>query len=220
MGGSTVGGTSGSATGGAGGSTTVGVVLAAGAGRRMGGPKALLRFRGTPLVDHVVRIARAGGCDPVIVVLGAGAAEAEPFAVSAGAQVVVNEQWADGMGISLRVGLTAAASVVPEASAALVLLVDQPYVTSAAVAEVRTHAEHDPPAERVLAAASYQGFRGHPVLLGRGHWTELSAFLTGDAGARKYLHAHSDEVILVPCENLADPHDLDVPEDLLRDGSQ
>jgi nicotine blue oxidoreductase len=194
---------------------TVGIVLAAGAGRRMGGPKALLRFRGTPLVDHAVRTARAGGCDPVIVVLGAGAAEAEPFAVGAGAQVVFNEQWADGMGTSLRVGLAAAVASVPEASAALVLLVDQPYITAAAVAAVRAPAQHRRLGEQVLAAASYQDRRGHPVLLGRGHWAKLSASLTGDAGARGYLHAHRERVILVPCDSLANPRDLDVPQDLL-----
>lgn len=197
--------------------STVGIVLAAGAGRRMGGPKAVLRLQGVPLVERAVRTALAGGCGRVLAVLGAGAAEAKPAAEGAGASVVVNRRWAEGMGTSLHVGLSMAASVAPEATAALVLLVDQPYITPAAVAAVRS-AQQDPADDKVLASAAYDGRRGHPVLLGRGHWEALLPTLTGDAGARAFLHEHRNEVILVPCDMLADPSDLDVPEDLPRDG--
>ena len=198
--------------------STVGIVLAAGAGRRMGGPKAVLPFQGVPLVERAVRTALAGGCGQVLAVLGAGAAEAKPAAQAAGARVVVNRRWAEGMGTSLHVGLSMAASIAPEATAALVLLVDQPYITPAAVAAVRS-AQQDPADDKVLAAAAYDGRRGHPVLLGRGHWDALLPGLTGDTGDRAFLHQHRNEVILVPCDTLADPYDLDVPEDLPRDAS-
>jgi len=194
----------------------VGIVLAAGAGRRMGGPKAILEFQGMPLVARAVRTAFAGGCGRVIAVLGAGAAEAEAAAEGAGAQVVVNQRWAEGMGTSLRTGLCTAVAHAPEALAALVLLVDQPYITPQAVAAV-VSAWHDPRDPAVLASAVYDGRRGHPVLLGRAHWDALLPTLTGDAGARDYLHAHRGELILVPCGTLADPRDLDLPGDLPAD---
>ena len=191
----------------------VGIVLAAGAGRRMGGPKAILEFQGMPLVARAVRTAFAGGCGRVIAVLGAGAAQAKAAAEGAGAQIAVNQRWSEGMGTSLHTGLSTAAAAVPQATAALVLLVDQPHITPQAVAAVLS-AQHDPQDATVLASAAYDGRRGHPVLFGRSHWDALLPTLTGDVGARDYLRAHRDELILVPCDSLADPHDLDVPGDL------
>lgn len=190
-----------------------GLVLAAGAGSRMGGPKAVLEYRGEPLITRAVRTAFTGGCDRVCVVLGAETERAAAYAEAAGAFAAVSEGWADGMGVSLRAGLDAIERAVPDASAALVLLVDQPDITEAAVAEV-LGARSAPDDETILAAAVYEGRRGHPVLIGRAHWAELRPTLTGDVGAREYLQAHRDEIILVPCDELADPRDLDRPEDL------
>ena len=193
--------------------SVVGIVLAAGGGTRMGMPKAILTYRGEPLISRAVRAAFAGGCDKVLAVLGAEVERAGALAEAAGADVVVNAAWAEGMGVSLLAGLDGIALVAPEASAALVLLVDQPDVTASAVAAVLS-ARRDPADETVLAAASYEGKRGHPVLLGRAHWPALRPTLQGDVGARAYLREHRDELILVPCEALADPRDLDRPEDL------
>lgn len=194
----------------------VGIVLAAGEGRRMGGPKAVLEVRGVPLVARAVRTALDGGCGRVLVVLGAGADLAKPLAEAAGGQVVVNRRWAEGMGGSLVLGLSMADSVAPEATAALVLLVDQPFITGPAVAAVLS-AQQDPGDAGILAAAAYEGRRGHPVLIGRRHWPELRGTLSGDAGTRAFLHEHRNEVILVPCDGIADPCDLDLPEDLPRE---
>ena len=193
--------------------TVAGLVLAAGAGSRMGTPKAILDYRGEPLISRAVRTAFAGGCDLVFAVLGAEVEQAGSYAAAAGASIVVNSAWADGMGVSLRAGLDAIEASAPDASAALVLLVDQPHITKAAVAAVLS-AQRDPADETVLAAAAYEGERGHPVLLGRAHWPGLRPTLIGDVGARAYLREHRDELILVPCEALADPRDLDRPEDL------
>ena len=191
----------------------LGVVLAAGAGSRMGGPKALLEYQGSRLIERAVKVAFAGGCDRVVAVLGASSAEAKPFAESAGADVVVNHRWREGMGSSLSTGLAVAPLVAPDAVAALVLLVDQPDITKDAVSAVLS-AHRDPEDPTVLAAAAYDGKRGHPVLLGRAHWDKLIPTLTGDFGAREYMYEHRNEVILVPCDRIADPRDLDRPEDL------
>lgn len=193
--------------------SVVGLVLAAGGGSRMGGPKAVVEYRGEPLITSAVRTAFAGGCDLVCAVLGAETERAASYAEAAGAFVTVNEAWADGMGVSLRAGLDAIEHAVPEASAALVLLVDQPDITAEAIAAV-LGARTVPDDEAVLAAAVYEGQRGHPVLIGRAHWSALRPTLTGDVGARAYLREHRDELILVPCDAVADPRDLDRPEDL------
>jgi nicotine blue oxidoreductase len=193
--------------------SVVGVVLAAGGGSRMGMPKAILEFRGQPLITRTVRTAFAGGCGTVCAVLGADVRRATSYAEAAGAFIALNEAWAEGMGGSLRAGLDSVEQAVPDATAALILLVDQPDITANAIAAVLS-ARRGPDDDKVLAAAIYEGRRGHPVLIGRAHWGALRPTLVGDVGARTYLQAHVDELILVPCDAIADPRDLDRPEDL------
>ncbi|MFD9869138.1 NTP transferase domain-containing protein [Streptomyces niveus] len=191
-------------------SPVAGLLLAAGGGRRLGGrPKALLPHRGRPLVEHAVRSLREGGCERVHVVVGAAADEVRARAVLPGCVLVDNPEWASGMGSSLRAGLASltAASV---RSAALVMLVDQPGIGPAAVARVL--AAYDSPA--TLAAASYGGERGHPVLFGARHWAAVAADATGDQGARGYLRSHARDIALVECGDVAEGYDIDTEEDL------
>lgn len=177
------------------------VILAAGGGRRLGGqPKALLAHGNELLVERTVRTARAGGCQHVVVVLGAEADEVRRRADLADCTVTVNQDWAKGMGSSLRAGLAAA----PKACrAAVILLVDQPFVTAEAVRMVIASGAD-------IAAATYDGRRGHPVLIAARYWPEVAACAVGDRGARDFLARH--EVLPVPCGGSA--ADIDVPCDL------
>ncbi|GAA3724785.1 nucleotidyltransferase family protein [Streptomyces tremellae] len=187
-----------------------GLLLAAGGGRRLGGrPKALLPHRGRPLVEHAVRVLREGGCGPVHVVLGAAAGQVREQADLPGCTVVDNPGWEQGMGSSLRAGLAS----LDGPGAALVLLVDQPGIGARAVARVL--AEYDG-SRAALAAAAYGGRRGHPVLLGADRWAEVARDAVGDRGARAYLRAHEEEITLVECGDVAEPYDIDTPEDLSR----
>ncbi|WP_203708445.1 nucleotidyltransferase family protein [Asanoa iriomotensis] len=186
---------------------TAGLVLAAGAGRRYGMPKALVRRGGALLVEQAVATAREGGLDPVYVVVGAAAAEVRAEADLGDAVLVDNPEWATGMGSSLRAGLTALASETT-AEAAAVLLVDMPGITPAAVARVTVGAGRD-----TLAMGGYENRRGHPVVLGRDHWAGVAETATGDAGARAYLRAHATDITVVPCGDVADDTDLDTPGD-------
>jgi len=179
-----------------------GLLLAAGGGRRYGWPKALVERDGRLAVSDALDVLRAGGCAPLVVVLGAAAGEVRARADLAGATVVANPDWATGMGSSLRVGL--AALDPAGATAALVMLVDTPGVTAAAVRRLAALAGPD-----VLARASYHGTPGHPVLLGRDHWAGVAAAATGDEGARPYLAGH--DVTAVACEDVADGTDIDTP---------
>ncbi|WBB68122.1 nucleotidyltransferase family protein [Micromonospora sp. WMMD812] len=186
--------------------SVAGLVLAAGAGRRFGRPKALVEFDGEPLVRRAVRLLRAGGCAPVHVVVGAGA---DDLPALPDAELVRNPDWRQGMGLSLRRGL---ASMPEPVAAAVVVLVDQPLLTPAAVRRVRAaHA-----AGAVVATATYAGRPGHPVLLGRTTWPLLDRYATGDRGARDLLRARPDLVVRVPCDGVGDPLDADTPSDLTR----
>lgn len=178
-----------------------GLLLAAGAGSRMGTPKALVSDAdGTSWLVRSVADLQAGGCDAVTVVLGAAADEARSLLSGVAASVVVADDWATGMSASLRAGLEA---VPAGAVAALVSLVDLPDVSADVVR--RVVAAVDGPG--TLARAAYDGRPGHPVLLGRDHWAPVTASATGDSGAKDYLAEHG--VTLVECGDLATGRDVD-----------
>src|SRR6476646_6124174 len=123
-------------------------------------PKALVEYEGSLLVERAVRTARAV-CDPVLVVLGAQAVDVWRRADLDGATVLANKEWETGMASSLRTGLGGLRGWPGRVDAALILLVDMPGITPAALE--RLVGEASPNA---LAAASYDGVRGHPVLIG------------------------------------------------------
>jgi CTP:molybdopterin cytidylyltransferase MocA len=157
-----------------------GIVLAAGSGTRAGGPKALRRDdAGMPWLHLAVAALRGGGCDPVLVVLGADAPRALPL-VPAGATPVVAEHWADGLSASLRAAL---AATPPEADAVVVTLVDLPGLPVTAVERLLAA----PLGPATLRRATYGGRPGHPVVLGRDHWAAAAAAAHGDRGAGGYL---------------------------------
>jgi CTP:molybdopterin cytidylyltransferase MocA len=191
-----------------------GLVLAAGGGRRLGRPKAVVEVAGARLVDRAVALLQDGGCSPVCVVSGA-----VDLAVT-GATVVRNADWQTGMASSFRTGLAALDRLPPAAdggpAAVVVALVDTPLVGTGAVRRLRSaHADG-----AVLAVATYGGRRGHPVLLDRGLWAEAAQRAAGDAGARALMSARPALVTEVPCDGTGSPDDVDTPGDLarLRDG--
>lgn len=183
-----------------------GLLLAAGAGRRLGRPKGLVELGGEPLVRRAARTLAEAGCDPVVVVVGAEA-ERVAAAVEVPSTIVRNDAWESGMGSSLRIGLSALPS---SAQAAVVALVDQPGVTAAAIRRLvdawRAGAK--------AAVASYEGEPRNPVLLDRSLWGPAAASAHGDVGARGYLRSESSLVTPVACEDVADPRDVDTVEDL------
>jgi CTP:molybdopterin cytidylyltransferase MocA len=180
-----------------------GLLLAAGEGSRLGTPKALVEIDGIRLVDRGVRMLHEAGCTPIVVVTGAARVDV------AGAVVVHNPGWRTGMGSSLRAGLSALA---PDCPAVVIALVDQPNVTAEAV--LRLRAAYDEGAR--VAVAAYGGRPRNPVLIAHEHFAEAAAYAKGDVGARDFLRAREDIVMRVPCEDVADPGDIDTPEDLRR----
>ena len=190
-------------------SSCAGLLLAAGEGRRLGTPKALLSYDGELLVDRAARMLADGGCSPVVVVLGASAPEVTARAQLAGAVVVVNDNWTAGMGSSLRVGLRVLTEL--GAGSAVVALVDQPRIGSDVVRRLAAQ-----PPGRPAVAAAYGGRQGNPVRLDASVWADVAAAAEGDVGARAWMRAHPQSVDVITCDDLGVDDDIDTPEDLAR----
>lgn len=180
-----------------------GLLLAAGAGRRYGMPKALVG--GGAWLRRAVTTLTDGGCEPVVVVVGAQAGQVIPL-VPEIASTVLAADWAEGMGASLRAGLAELIrSAPPQVQAALVHLVDLPDVDDSVVRRLVASAS-----PTVVARAGFETQPGHPVLLGRRHWADIVESAQGDRGARDWLAQRSD-LIVVDCSDLASGIDVDRP---------
>ena len=160
------------------------VVLAAGASSRFGSPKQRL------LLEPVLERVRRSIVDDVVVVLGA-------HALDTSAHTVLCPDWPRGAGASLRCGL---AALPPEAEAAVVVLGDGPDLAPEAIDRVIARWRAEP---ALVVAATYDGTRLHPVLLAREAWP-----LVPDEGAKAL------DAVLVPCDDLGPPGDVDSVEDV------
>ena len=147
-------------------------------------------------MDRAVENSRDAGIDKVFVVLGAWVGEVP------NAELIINQNWQEGMGSSLRVGLT---ELIPkiEIEEVLVSLVDLPDLNGALFSKIAKSPGH-------LVAATYKGVRGHPVKIERRHWIPIIETLSGDSGAKDYLNSHASELVLVEVGDLATGEDLDM----------
>jgi CTP:molybdopterin cytidylyltransferase MocA len=189
--------------------TVAGLVLAAGEGRRLGQPKALLEIDGERLVDRAVRVLQEAGCSPVYVVAGAAPLVGVASQGLAPVTVVDNPDWPTGMGSSVRCGLAAVAE-----DAVVIMVVDTPGIG----ADVVRRLVDAYTAGASAAVATYDGAPRNPVLLARQHFADVSILAVGDVGARVFLAANADIVTEVNCSDIGDPSDIDTPDDVRRGG--
>jgi molybdenum cofactor cytidylyltransferase len=160
----------------------------------MGQHKLLLSLGGRPLVSYAVEAASASSADPVIVVLGASAAEVEAALPAGRAHVCVNPYFATGMSSSLALGIATLSAVPPSLgssiSGALILLADQPLISTGLVNRLLERACATPDA---IIAAAYAGVRSTPVYFPSHLFDEL-VHITGDEGGRSVIARHPDLV--------------------------
>jgi CTP:molybdopterin cytidylyltransferase MocA len=177
-----------------------GAVLAAGAGRRMGGPKAELVVDGRRLLDRAVDNLATAGCAPILAVVPARTTGPDR---GPGVQIVVNPDPGRGLRSSLALAVDAAA----DADALVVVLVDMPGTTWSAIgAVVRAWRPGR------IAVARYADRSGHPIVMTIAMWRAALAMAGPDDGARRYLRAYSELVDEVAVEGSG--ADLDTPADL------
>jgi molybdenum cofactor cytidylyltransferase len=189
------------------------VVLAAGrstrfAGDQPGATKLIAELQGKPLIRHVAEAALASKARPVIVVTG----HARNFVQDALADLpltfVHNGDYTTGLGGSLRTGVK---SVPENASGAVVLLGDMPFVTAELINRLIKTFEDAEGADAIVPLT--QDRRGNPVLIARSLFPAVSR-LSGDEGARRLLQEPGIQVVEVPVPGNAAAADIDTQEAL------
>ena len=180
------------------------ILLAAGAATRFGAAKQLLPLDGVPLLRAMVSRAAEVVGNALVVVLGARAQELGALLADTPARLVINADWSEGIGSSVRQGV---ASLPAECGAALLLLADQAAITVQDLRELAAAWQRQPAR---IAAAGYDGTTGVPAIFPRACFPALLR-LRGDAGARALLRQHPERVLPVAMPRAA--LDIDTPED-------
>lgn len=184
-----------------------GIVLSAGASRRMGSPKALLPVRGRPSVEVVVGTLASAGCIDIVLVVGRHAEEIRAAAHLEACRVVTHGGWEAGRTSSIQAGLAALGG---DADAVMLALVDMPLVNAHTVAATISAWEAARP-RREVAVPTLDGRGGHPILLARSLFPAIAG-LGPDAPLRDLLRTRSR--LDVPVDDPGIRIDLDTPEDL------
>ncbi len=201
-------------------------LLAAGASVRLGGatPKQALSYRGKSLLRHAAETACASSCEPIIVVLGANAERLQTELEGLNVIPILNPQWSEGMGASLRTGIAALLAADDSLDAITVMLCDQPLLTAAHLNVLIAHYiasdtsddTSDDIRRAKIVASDYGETPGPPCLFDRSLFEELTT-LSGDEGARRIIRRHAAsgaKVLRVPFPEGA--LDIDAPEDYQR----
>ena len=187
------------------------IVLAAGLSSRMGRPKLSLPWRNTTVIGQVVAVLAGAGIDEILVVTGGARQEIEAALSDSSARLVFNPRFdASEMIDSLQVGLSQLHASV---EATLVALGDQPQIQLHVVQSIlQSYSEH--PAR--LIVPSYQMKRGHPWLVARPLWSELSRIRPPET-LREFLGRHAADIRYLPVSNDTILRDLDTPADYARE---
>lgn len=166
------------------------IILAAGASSRFGRPKQLAEFGGRSLVQRAIDAATDGGCRPALVVTGSESAKIVAAISDRDISTVKNTGWHEGVGSSVRAGMRDLIQAAPQTSAVVLMVCDQPFVTSEVVSALidQWRATGKP-----IVASSYSGTLGVPALFDRACFEELLQ-LDGDTGAKRIILQNPDRV--------------------------
>jgi molybdenum cofactor cytidylyltransferase len=169
------------------------VILAAGASVRLGKPKQLLRYNGRTLLGHAVKEALNSNADVVVVMLGNNANQFKKEMDEKKVHIVVNKGWEEGMASSVRLGLDAMLNVKPYIDAVIFMVCDQPHISLSVLNELISTQQKT---TKQIVTCNYGESIGPPALFHKKYFPELME-LTGDAGARKIIQQHMNDVATV-----------------------
>lgn len=184
--------------------------MAAGSSSRMGIAKQGLPYNNSTLLQHAVATAINTTAGNVVVVLGANAEAIIPTITSKIVTIVINTNWANGLGSSVSTGIEKLVSIQPLVNAVLIMLCDQPLVNTALLDQLLETKAKD---NKGLVACGYNNTVGVPAVFDKKYFPALLS-LQGNTGARMILHQHNDDITIVPFPGGA--IDIDTPEDFKR----
>jgi molybdenum cofactor cytidylyltransferase len=187
------------------------IILAAGASRRLGQPKQLVRIAGETLLARTIRIVCTSGADPVIVVLGAHEESIASNVDLSRVHPVANPDWEEGIASSIHAGLRMVHQIHAKATAVMLLVCDQPRLSTEHLR--RLIAAHEQEAEPTIVASEYAGVAGIPAIFPASQFLKLLK-LQGDTGARYILRNPSCAMVTIDFEG--GEVDIDTPEDLAK----
>ncbi len=168
-------------------------MLAAGSSCRLGRPKQLLPYNGKSLLEHTVDTANDADANPIIVVLGSNTALLEKVIDEKKVHIVENKEWKEGMASSIRCGLNTLMHIAPLSDAVILMVCDQPYVSASLLNKLITTQKNT---GKPIVTSQYENTFGPPALFYKTIFLELLK-LKGDAGARKIVEQHSNDVATV-----------------------
>jgi molybdenum cofactor cytidylyltransferase len=170
------------------------ILLAAGGSSRLGKPKQLLLYKGQTLLQNTLSVALTSNAQSVMVVLGANADILQTEITNGKIHVVVNDDWQEGMGSSIRTGVKAIAEINPSTEGVILLVCDQPFINSALLNNLIT--AHQKTGKEIVAC-TYGNTFGPPVFFHQSLFSELLQ-LKGDTGARSIVQKHLDNMEAIP----------------------
>jgi molybdenum cofactor cytidylyltransferase len=185
-------------------------MLAAGSSSRLGSAKQLLTINGESLIRRMAQVALGSVCRPIIAVLGAQSARIASEIADLPILIVENPEWQEGMSSSIRLGIEQLMRIAPQTSAAVLMLCDQPLVSTDLINQLVVHFQPHP---NQLVACEYGNQLGVPALFGRSLFDELRQ-LKGAAGAKKVIGRYESSA-----QRIAFPEgmlDIDTTEDYQR----
>jgi len=185
------------------------IILAAGGSRRLGQPKQLVRIAGETLLARAIRVVRASASDPIFVVLGAHHENIRAAVDLSHVRVVMNPDWEQGIATSIHAGIRELLELDPHAAAALLLVCDQPRLTTEHLRTLIKDYEHA--GEPGIVASRYGGAAGIPAIFPKSQFSKLLA-LQGDEGARHLLRNPENSVVEVEFSD--GEIDIDTPSNL------
>jgi molybdenum cofactor cytidylyltransferase len=166
------------------------IILAAGGSSRFGRPKQLLTFRGKTLLRTIVDAACKAGCSPVVVVTGNDDEKTLQELAHVNAIKVQNKNWQRGIGSSIRIGVQALIDQVPDVTAVLLLVCDQPAVDERVIEGLFATREAT---KKDIVASSYADTAGVPAVFNRSLFKELLA-LADESGAKSIIQQNPERV--------------------------
>lgn len=169
------------------------IILAAGAAKRMNQAKMLLAFEKNTILETIIDTTKELNPDHICIVTGFYHHQIVAKIQDGQIGIVYNEKWEEGMSGSIKKGLAYLIEKNTELEFVLILVADQPFITSTLLQEmIQLQAQ----TSKGIVAASYAGIAGTPVLFKRYHFSNLEK-LVGDKGARSILQQYPDDLITV-----------------------